>query len=104
MIGNGGFGYDPLFFYPPYGKTFGEVSAEMKHKVSHRAKALEKAKEILKGLEAGGRMEPTSAKGGQRELFEDHPALVALRALHPEGMTPLAALEALDRIKRKFEL
>ncbi len=48
LVGNGGFGYDPLFFYPPYGKTFGEVSAEMKHKVSHRAKALEKAKKILK--------------------------------------------------------
>lgn len=49
LAGSGGFGYDPLFFYPPYGKTFGEVTAEMKHAVSHRAKALEKAKEILKG-------------------------------------------------------
>ncbi|GAB4158141.1 MAG: XTP/dITP diphosphatase [Planctomycetota bacterium] len=37
--GFGGFGYDPIFFYPPYGRTFGEVSAEMKNKVSHRGRA-----------------------------------------------------------------
>ena len=48
IVGNQGFGYDPLFFYPPYQKTFGEVSAEMKHKVSHRAKAFEKAKNLLR--------------------------------------------------------
>jgi XTP/dITP diphosphohydrolase len=48
LAGSGGFGYDPLFFYTPYGKTFGEVSAEMKHKVSHRFQALEKAKILLK--------------------------------------------------------
>ena len=46
--GSGGFGYDPIFVYGPYGgKTFGEVSAEMKHRVSHRAQAIEKAKSIL---------------------------------------------------------
>ena len=38
--GSGGFGYDPIFFYPPYGKTLAEVSAEEKNQVSHRAKAL----------------------------------------------------------------
>ncbi len=48
LRGTHGFGYDPLFFYPAYGKTFGEVSAEMKHRVSHRAKAFEKAKVLLK--------------------------------------------------------
>ena len=48
--GNGGFGYDPLFFYPNFGKTFGEVSAEMKHRVSHRGKALLKAKGLLKQI------------------------------------------------------
>jgi XTP/dITP diphosphohydrolase len=37
--GDGGFGYDPLFFYPPFGKTFGEVSAGEKDGVSHRGKA-----------------------------------------------------------------
>ncbi|MBI3313306.1 MAG: RdgB/HAM1 family non-canonical purine NTP pyrophosphatase [Candidatus Omnitrophica bacterium] len=46
--GENGFGYDPVFFYPPFGKTFGEVPPEMKHQVSHRAKALEKAKNYLK--------------------------------------------------------
>lgn len=37
--GDGGFGYDPIFFYPPYGRTLGEVSAEEKAAVSHRGKA-----------------------------------------------------------------
>jgi non-canonical purine NTP pyrophosphatase (RdgB/HAM1 family) len=48
LEGTGGFGYDPLFFYTPYGKTFGEISPEMKHKVSHRAKAFEKVKLLLR--------------------------------------------------------
>ena len=48
MRGSNGFGYDPLFIYGPYGgKTFGEVPAEWKHRVSHRAQAVEKAKKIL---------------------------------------------------------
>lgn len=38
--GSGGFGYDPVFFYPPFGATFGEVPLEQKHAVSHRSKAL----------------------------------------------------------------
>ena len=38
--GEGGFGYDPIFYYPPFGKTLAEVPAEMKNQVSHRAKAL----------------------------------------------------------------
>ena len=48
MRGSGGFGYDPIFLYGPYeGKTFGEVPAEWKHRVSHRAQAIQKAKKIL---------------------------------------------------------
>lgn len=47
LSGNQGFGYDPLFFYLPFQKTFGEVPAEMKHKVSHRAKAFEKVCGLL---------------------------------------------------------
>lgn len=35
-----GFGYDPLFIYPPFGQTFGEVDREKKAGVSHRGKAL----------------------------------------------------------------
>lgn len=37
--GMNGFGYDPLFFYPPFGCTFGEVPSERKMQVSHRARA-----------------------------------------------------------------
>ncbi|MBI4893965.1 MAG: RdgB/HAM1 family non-canonical purine NTP pyrophosphatase [Acidobacteria bacterium] len=35
-----GFGYDPLFYYPPFGCTFGEVERERKMRVSHRGEAL----------------------------------------------------------------
>lgn len=38
--GSGGFGYDPVFFYPPSGKTFAEMTPEEKNSVSHRGKAL----------------------------------------------------------------
>lgn len=38
--GPGGFGYDPLFCYPPFGCSFGEVDGEKKFDVSHRGKAL----------------------------------------------------------------
>jgi XTP/dITP diphosphohydrolase len=37
--GAGGFGYDPLFYYPPFGCTFGEATAEQKLTVSHRGQA-----------------------------------------------------------------
>ena len=48
LRGSKGFGYDPLFYYPPFQKTFAEVDAVMKHQVSHRAKALEKLKQVLR--------------------------------------------------------
>jgi XTP/dITP diphosphohydrolase len=38
--GDGGFGYDPIFYYPPYGRTFGEVSLEEKAAVSHRGESI----------------------------------------------------------------
>jgi len=38
--GTGGFGYDPLFYYPPYARTFAECTAGEKFAVSHRARAL----------------------------------------------------------------
>lgn len=38
--GDAGFGFDPIFFYPPYGCTFGEAGIEKKHAVSHRGRAL----------------------------------------------------------------
>ena len=49
--GEGGFGYDPIFYYPPYGKSLAQVSAEQKHQVSHRGKALRVFYEKMK--EAG---------------------------------------------------
>lgn len=49
--GEGGFGYDPIFYYPPFEKSLAEVSAEEKNQVSHRANALRVFYEKLK--EAG---------------------------------------------------
>jgi XTP/dITP diphosphohydrolase len=46
--GSGGFGYDPLFHYPPLEASFGELSAEAKSRVSHRAQALAEAAELLR--------------------------------------------------------
>ena len=43
--GENGFGYDPIFYYPPMKKTFAQLSAEEKNRVSHRGKALEELKE-----------------------------------------------------------
>jgi XTP/dITP diphosphohydrolase len=40
MRGSNGFGYDPIFYYPPMKKTFGEMSGEEKNGVSHRGKAM----------------------------------------------------------------
>ena len=45
--GYDGFGYDPIFFYPPLGKTFGEIDRETKATVSHRGQALKKLSEML---------------------------------------------------------
>ena len=39
--GNGGFGYDPIFFSSELNKSFGEASAEEKAQVSHRARAIQ---------------------------------------------------------------
>ena len=43
--GNKGFGYDPVFYYPPLNRTFAQLSAEEKNRVSHRGKALAELKE-----------------------------------------------------------
>jgi len=50
LKGQNGFGYDPLFFYPPFGKTFGEIDRETKATVSHRGKALRKLAQTLPSL------------------------------------------------------
>ncbi|MGZ8423393.1 MAG: XTP/dITP diphosphatase [Candidatus Binatia bacterium] len=50
LTGSNGFGYDPLFFYAPFGKTFGEIGRELKATVSHRGKALKKLAQALPQL------------------------------------------------------
>lgn len=45
--GTGGFGYDPLFYIERYGKTFGELDADVKNAISHRARALAGIREAL---------------------------------------------------------
>jgi XTP/dITP diphosphohydrolase len=45
--GVNGFGYDPLFYYPPFGCTFGEAPLERKMEVSHRSQALHSMKDYL---------------------------------------------------------
>lgn len=46
--GNGGFGYDPLFYLPSYGKTMAELPMEEKNKISHRGRALRNLLQKLK--------------------------------------------------------
>ena len=48
--GENGFGYDPIFYLPQYGKTSAEISAEEKNKISHRGKALREMKELIASL------------------------------------------------------
>jgi XTP/dITP diphosphohydrolase len=50
LRGANGFGYDPIFYMPGRGKTMAELSLNEKNSISHRAKALESAKEILVSL------------------------------------------------------
>src|SRR6185369_5232003 len=45
--GPNGFGYDPLFFYPPFGRTFGEVAPQEKARVSHRGQAFARLRVFL---------------------------------------------------------
>jgi XTP/dITP diphosphohydrolase len=45
--GSGGFGYDPVFYFPALGKTFAELSAEEKNRQSHRGKAFRRLMEVL---------------------------------------------------------
>jgi XTP/dITP diphosphohydrolase len=47
-VAKGGFGYDPVFYFPPLKKTFAELSLSQKNAVSHRGRALGQAKELLR--------------------------------------------------------
>ncbi len=54
--GNRGFGYDPIFYYPPLHCTFAEMSTEQKNEVSHRGRALQAMLEALRGGHLLGRL------------------------------------------------
>ncbi len=47
QAGSGGFGYDPVFYVPEVGKTLAELTAEEKNRISHRRRALDKARAII---------------------------------------------------------
>lgn len=48
--GKNGFGYDPVFYSPEFGRTFAEISASQKNSVSHRGRALRKARAVIQSL------------------------------------------------------
>ncbi len=58
--GSNGFGYDPIFYYPPLNKHFAELDAEEKNEVSHRSRAFLKFKEFYTGV-----LEAKQTKGGE---------------------------------------
>ena len=59
--GSGGFGYDPLFYYEPFGCTFGEAPIAEKMRVSHRAQALEAMFTFLRGNAASAETRSSSS-------------------------------------------
>ncbi|MCR5213292.1 MAG: XTP/dITP diphosphatase [Eubacterium sp.] len=50
IAGQNGFGYDPIFYLPEYGKTSAEISPDEKNAISHRGKAMRKMADFLRGL------------------------------------------------------
>ena len=54
-VGNGGFGYDPVFFIPEKGMTAAQLPAEIKNRISHRAEAVKKLKKWLKSGRSAAR-------------------------------------------------
>jgi XTP/dITP diphosphohydrolase len=54
QIGEGGFGYDPIFYLPEYQATFAEMSVELKNKISHRGRAFQQlVPDLVRLLEPG---------------------------------------------------
>lgn len=62
-LGHNGFGYDPVFFVPASGKTLAEMNIEEKNMISHRGKALAKARAMLEGwLKTNGKVQNEKLK------------------------------------------
>jgi len=53
QAGGDGFGYDPVFYVPEVGKTLAELTAGEKNRVSHRGRAVDKAKRLILGVNVG---------------------------------------------------
>ena len=71
-IGEGGFGYDPVFFVPSLKKTFAQLTAEEKNAISHRGKALEAFQVKLREyLEKSGRPAPNGSPAERVPFGED---------------------------------
>ncbi len=49
-LGDKGFGYDPVFYYPPLKKTFAQMDAEEKNRISHRAVAIKKLRDDIQNI------------------------------------------------------
>ena len=64
--GTGGFGYDPIFYYPPYGSTLADVTQEEKIRVAHRGIAFRKLAAWLELRLRRPREWPVQAKNGER--------------------------------------
>ena len=64
--GRRGFGYDPLFFVPRFGKTVGELPASVKRRLSHRARAARRLRPVLRRLAARFNGPRRGGSGGGR--------------------------------------
>jgi non-canonical purine NTP pyrophosphatase (RdgB/HAM1 family) len=87
--GAGGFGYDPLFLYPPLGRTFGELPAAEKATVSHRAAAMRVARRLL-----GENRQETGMADGDG-LFDIIHTTRAMRRLRPDPVPDALILQIL---------
>lgn len=68
--GSGGFGYDPLFYLPDYGKTFAQLDPRTKNSISHRAKAFFKVRALLSNF--GGKKHENRSNKRQPRRQENH--------------------------------
>ena len=103
--GANGFGYDPIFFYPPLGRTFADLSREEKSRVSHRGQALA---ELQRGVREGDDLAPAPHAAerplGAGRMTEPVLDLVrrtrSIRRFHQDRPVELATLRGLIDLAR----